>query len=40
MKSGIPTTIQIPLKAPEQILKIVVYDLGSDRVGSKLIRIR
>lgn len=40
MQSGIPLSIPIPLKAQKEILKVIVYDLGSDRIGSKLIKVR
>ena len=40
LKSGIPISISIPLKAPNQILKVVIYDTESDLVGSKLIKVR
>lgn len=37
-KTGISFSATVPVKAENQILKIVVYDEGSDKVGSKLIR--
>lgn len=40
LKSGIPISIPIPLKAPNQILKVVIYDTASDLVGSRLVRVR
>ena len=40
MKSGIPLSIQIPRQVPGQILKVIIYDTGSDRVGSKLLKVR
>jgi hypothetical protein len=40
MRSAIQFSTLIPLKAPNQILKVVVYDTVGDRVGSKLIKIR
>ena len=40
LQSGIPVSIPIPLKAPNQILKVVIYDTESDRVGSRLIKVR
>ena len=37
LKSGIPFSTAIPLKTPKQILRIIVYDVGSDRLGSKFV---
>jgi Ca-activated chloride channel homolog len=39
MKSGVLLSTTVPLKVPNQILKIVIYDEQSDRVGSKMIKI-
>jgi hypothetical protein len=39
LQSGIPYSITIPLKTPKQIIKVVVYDPGSDRSGSKLVKL-
>jgi len=39
LSSGISYSATIPLKEPKQMLKIVVFDEQSDRVGSKLIRL-
>jgi VWFA-related protein len=39
-QSGIPLAIQIPRQVPGQILKIIIYDTGSDRLGSKLLKVR
>ena len=36
---GIHDSVTIPLKAKNQILKVVVYDEKSDKVGSKLIQL-
>ena len=36
MHSWIPLSMQIPLKGPRQILKTIVYDTGSDKLGSKV----
>ena len=38
--SGIPFSISVPLLGPKQILKVIVYDAGGDRVGSRLIKMR
>jgi Ca-activated chloride channel homolog len=40
MKTGIVFSTQVPLKANNQILKIVVYDVRSDKLSSKLIKLR
>lgn len=40
LRSGIPFSTMIPLKAPNQMLKVVVYDVGGDRVGSRIIKIK
>lgn len=37
LKSGIPFSTAIPLKSTKQILRIIVYDVGSDRLGSKFV---
>jgi Ca-activated chloride channel family protein len=39
VKSGVAFATTIPLKVPQQILRIVVYDEGSDKVGSKTVRL-
>jgi VWFA-related protein len=39
-QSSIPFSTMIPLKVPNQILKVIVYDCGSDRVGSAVVKIR
>jgi len=39
-QSSIPFSTMIPLKVPNQTLKVIVYDCGSDRVGSALTKIR
>jgi hypothetical protein len=38
IKTGILLSTTIPIKVTKQILKVVVYDEGSDKVGSKLVR--
>ena len=40
LRSRIPFSTLIPLKVPKQMLKVVVYDVGSDRLGSKLVNIK
>ena len=39
LQSGIPVSITVPVKAPRQMIKVVVYDIGNDRLGSRLIKI-
>jgi Ca-activated chloride channel homolog len=38
-EGGISVSTTIPIKAQNQILKVVVYDEENDRVGSKLVRL-
>jgi Ca-activated chloride channel family protein len=38
LQSGIPYSTTIPLKAPVQIIKVVVYDPWSDKLGTRLAR--
>jgi Ca-activated chloride channel family protein len=38
VQSGVAFSTGVPLKVPQQMLKIVVYDENSDKVGSKLIK--
>ena len=40
MRAGIPFSAAIPLKAKNQILRIVVYDEGRDKIGSRLIKLQ
>jgi hypothetical protein len=40
LQSGIPYSTTIPLKTPKQIIKVVVYDPGSDRSGSRLVKLQ
>ena len=40
MESGMPFAVLIPVTASNQLLKVVVYDVGSDRVGSKLVKVK
>jgi VWFA-related protein len=40
LKTGISFSAMVPLKAENQILKVVVYDEETDKVGSKLVRLR
>jgi VWFA-related protein len=38
LETGIPISVPIPHQAPKQILKVVIYDTGSDKVGTKLLK--
>lgn len=38
LHSGIPFSVSLPLNGPDQVLKVVVYDPASDKVGSKLVK--
>ena len=40
LRSGIPFSTAIPVKAPNQMLKVIVYDTWSDKVGSSRIRVK
>jgi VWFA-related protein len=40
LRTGIPFTVSVPAKVARQILKVVIYDLGNDRLGSKLIKMQ
>jgi len=40
MTSGITLNIPVPHQGPKQVLKTIIYDAGSGRVGSKLTKIR
>jgi len=40
LASRIPFSILIPLRGPGQHIKVVVYDVLGDKVGSKLIQVR
>jgi hypothetical protein len=40
LQSGLPFSRQIPLKVPGQIFKVIIYDPGVDKVGSKLVKLR
>jgi VWFA-related protein len=40
IQSGLPLSIPVPLKTSKQILKVIIYDMGSDRVGSKQIQVK
>ncbi len=40
VKSGMSYSTAIPLKARRQAVKIVVYDEGSEKIGSRLIRLQ
>ena len=38
LQSGIPFSVFMPLFQPRQLLKVIVYDPGSDKVGSRLVK--
>ncbi len=38
--SGIPFSKMVPAEVPKQILKIVMYDVQSDRIGSRVVKIK
>jgi VWFA-related protein len=38
LQSGIPFSASMALIEPRQVLKVIVYDPGSDKVGSKLVK--
>lgn len=40
LKSGIPVSISIPARSRNQFVKVVIYDTQSDRVGSRLVKVR
>jgi hypothetical protein len=40
MQLGIQYSATIPMKVPEQLVKVVVYDAVSDRVGAKLVKVK
>jgi VWFA-related protein len=40
MQSGIPVSIEVPLKHSKAILKVIVYDLKGDKVGSQLCKVK
>jgi VWFA-related protein len=40
MKSGVPYSAIIPMKAPSQLVKVIVYDAVNDRVGTKLLKVK
>jgi len=40
MQSGIPVSIQVPLRHSKAILKVIVYDLKGDKVGSQLCKVK
>ncbi len=40
LKWGIPFSTTVPLKMPKQVLKVVVFDPASGRIGSKFIKVK
>jgi hypothetical protein len=39
-QSGIPVSIEVPLRHSKAILKVIVYDLKGDKVGSQLCKVK
>jgi hypothetical protein len=39
LQSPVEASIPVPLKAARQVLKVIVYDVESDRVGSMIIKL-
>ena len=39
-KSGIFFSTVIPIKTPKQMLRVVVYDVGNNKLGSKFVGIK
>jgi VWFA-related protein len=40
MKDGISFSYRVPMKAPDESLKVVIYNYQNDRVGSEMIRVK
>ena len=40
LQTGIRRTIRVPTSEPPKYVKVVVYDYGSDRVGSAMVTIK
>ena len=40
LQTGIRRTIRVPIEAAPKYVKVVVYDYGSDRVGSAMVTIK
>jgi hypothetical protein len=40
LQTGIRRTIRVPTEAPPKYVKVVVYDYGSDRIGSAMVTIK
>jgi VWFA-related protein len=40
LQSGIPFSIMIPYRTRKQMIKVVIYDPQSDRIGSQLIKMK
>jgi VWFA-related protein len=38
-KAGLAFSAEVPIKAPNQVLKVIIYDEGSGKVGSKVVRL-
>jgi len=40
LQSGIPFSIMVPFKTKKQMIKVVIYDPQSDRIGSQVIKMK
>jgi hypothetical protein len=40
LQTGIRRTIRVPTEAPAKYVKVVVYDYGSDRIGSAMVTVK
>ena len=40
LQSGVSFSLTVPLKAPKQVIKVVIYDELSDKAGSRIIQLR
>ncbi len=40
MDSGVPYTVWVPLSGPNQIIKVIVYDISGDKVGSRQVKMK
>jgi hypothetical protein len=40
LQAGLPFSRLIPFQVPDQIFRVIVYDPGVDKAGSKLVKLR
>ena len=40
LQSGIPFSIMVPYRTRKQMIKVIVYDPQSDRIGSQLLKMK